>query len=365
MSDQMSGPVNYRRHSLVDPSSITLASTDFELLDAEDRTDSGFEWSMPSLDGAIAWLNSPPLAAADLRGNVVLVDFWTYTCINWLRTLPYVRAWSEKYQSLGLIVVGVHTPEFPFEHDIENVRRAARDMRVEYPVAIDNDYAIWQAFNNHYWPALYLFDAAGQIRDHHFGEGDYIRSEIMIQRLLAETGVGGISVGEDLVSDSVDANSIEVAADWGDLESPETYLGYGRAERLASPGDAVLGERHVYNAPTRLRTNQWALTGDWTAETHAAVLHTTGGRIAYRFHARDLHLVMGPAGRGSSVRFCVRIDGQAPGAAHGSDVDEQGAGVISEQRLYQLIRQPKPIVDRLFEIEFLDAGVEAYAFTFG
>ncbi len=319
------------------------------------------EGELPSLSGAIAWLNSPPLSAADLRGKVVLVDFWTYTCINWLRTLPYMRAWAEKYRDHGVVVIGVHTPEFPFEHDLENVRRAARDMRVSYPIAIDNDYAIWSAFNNHYWPALYLVDAQGRIRSHHFGEGAYEQSEMMLQQLLAEAGIGGIA--HELVS--VDAQGAEVAADWGNLRSPENYLGDARTENFASPGGAVLDQPRVYAFPTRLRLNQWALAGEWTVGREAIVLNTANGRIAYRFHARDLHLVMGPAARGTPVRFRVRIDGQAPGAAHGIDVDEQGHGTATDQRLYQLIRQPKPIADRQFEIEFLDAGVEAFAFTFG
>ena len=319
------------------------------------------EGELPSLDGATTWLNSPPLTAANLRGKVVLIDFWTYTCINWLRTLPYVRAWAEKYKEHGVVVIGVHTPEFSFEHDLENVRRAVQDMRVSYPVAIDNDYAIWSAFDNHYWPALYLVDAQGRIRYHHFGEDAYEQLEMMLQHVLAEAGIGGLD--DELVS--VNASGVEAAADWGSLRSPENYLGDARTENFASPGEAVLNQRHLYAAPERLRLNQWALAGDWTVEREATVLNATNGRIAYRFHARDLHLVMGPAARGTSVRFRVFLDGQAPGAAHGSDVDEQGHGTATEQRLYQLIRQPGHIADRQFEIEFLDAGVEAFAFTFG
>jgi thiol-disulfide isomerase/thioredoxin len=319
------------------------------------------EGELPSLDGATGWLNSRPLTAAGLRGKVVLIDFWTYTCINWLRQLPYVRAWAEKYKDRGLVVIGVHTPEFAFERDVGNVRRAAKDMRVDYPVAIDNDYTIWRAFNNSYWPALYLVDAQGHIRHHHFGEGEYEESEMILQQLLEEAGNGGI--GHDLVS--VDAQGAEAGADWGSLRSPENYLGYERTENFASPGGAVLDEPRVYEAPARLRLNHWALSGDWTIEQQATVLNEANGRIAYHFHARDLHLVMGPAARGTSVRFRVFIDGQPPGAAHGIDVDDQGNGTVSEQRLYQLIRQPKPIADRLLEIEFLDSGVEALAFTFG
>ncbi len=319
------------------------------------------EGELPSLGGATRWLNSPPLTTAGLRGKVVLIDVWTYTCINWLRSLPYVRAWAEKYKNQGLVVIGVHAPEFAFEKNIDNVRRAAKDMRVDYPIAIDNDYAIWRALKNEYWPALYFVDAQGRIRHHHFGEGEYEQSERIIQQLLAEAGIGGI--GHELVS--VDARGTEAAADWGSLKSPENYVGYERTENFASPGSAVLDKRGVYAVPARLRLNHWALSGDWTVGKQATVLNKANGRIAYRFHARDLHLVMGPAARGTSVRFRVLIDGKPPGAAHGLDVDAQGNGTVTEQRLYQLIRQPKPIADRQFEIEFLDSGVEAFAFTFG
>jgi len=324
-------------------------------------TEMASEGAAPSLGGATVWLNSPPLMTPGLRGKVVVVDFWTYTCINWLRTLPYVRAWAERYQDQGLVMIGVHTPEFAFEHNVEQVRRATQDRRVAYPVAIDNQYAIWGAFDNHYWPALYLIDAAGQIRYHHFGEGAYDQTEIMIQRLLTEAGVDGAN--QELVA--VEGQDVEAAADWSDQESPETYLGADRAENFASPGGAVLDVRHTYTVPARLRRNQWGLAGDWTVGPQAAALNTANGRIAYRFHARDLHLVMGPATPGTPVRFRALLDGQAPGAAHGSDVDDQGNGIVTDQRLYQLIRQPQPIADRQFEIAFLDAGVEAFAFTFG
>ena len=319
------------------------------------------EGELPSLSGATEWLNSQPLSAAGLRGNVVLISFWTYTCINWLRSLPYVRAWAEKYRDQGLIVIGVHTPEFAFEHDIENVRRAAQDMRVEYPIAVDSNYAIWRAFDNHYWPALYFVDAQERIRHHQFGEGEYEQSEMILHQLLAEAGRGDID--HELVS--VDADGIEAAADWGSLRSPENYLGYDRTESFAFPGGAVLDTPHLYAAPARLRLNQWALAGDWTVERLATLLNTANGRIGYRFHARDLHLVMGPAARGTSVRFRVLVDGEPPRAAHGSDVDDQGNGTLSEQRLYQLIRQRGPVTEHTFEIAFLDSGVEAYAFTFG
>jgi thiol-disulfide isomerase/thioredoxin len=319
------------------------------------------EGMFPSLDGATGWLNSQPLSAAGLRGNVVLISFWTYTCINWLRQLLYVRAWAEKYKDHGLVVIGVHTPEFSFERNVENVRRAAKDLRVEYPVAIDSDYALWQAFANHYWPALYFVDAQGHIRHHHFGEGQYEQSEMILQQLLLQAGSDDI--GQELVS--VASRGIETAADWGSLQSPENYLGYDRTANFASPGDLVFNRRHVYAAPERLWLNEWALVGDWTVGRQAAALNTANGRIVSRFHARDLHLVMGPAERGAPVRFRVLLDGEPPGAAHGLDTDEQGDGAVSDQRLYQLIRQPYPIADRLFEIEFLDPGAEAYAFTFG
>jgi len=319
------------------------------------------EGELPSLDGATAWLNSPPLTADGLRGHVVLFDFWTYTCINWLRTLPYVRAWAEKYREYGVVTIGVHSPEFSFEHDLENVRRAAEDMRVDYPIAIDNDFAVWQAFTNHYWPALYLVDVQGHLRYHHFGEGAYELSEMILQHLLAEAGIDGFD--DELVS--VEASGAEVAADWDSLRSPETYVGDELTEHFASPGGTILEKLHLYAAPERLKLNHWALAGEWTVGREATVLHTANGRIAYRFHARDLHLVMGPAARGTTVRFRVFIDGLPPVEAHGIDADSQGHGTVSDQRLYQLIRQQGPIADRQFEIEFLDAGVEAYVFTFG
>ncbi|HEY1391226.1 MAG TPA: hypothetical protein VGF38_22000, partial [Ktedonobacterales bacterium] len=261
----------------------------------------------------------------------------------------------------GLVIIGVHTPEFPFEHDLDNVRRAVKDMQVTYPVAVDNDYAVWQAFSNHYWPALYLIDAEGRIRQHQFGEGDYEEAERVIQQLLVEAG--NASVGQDLAA--VDARGPEVAADWEDLASGENYLGDARTDGFASLGGAALGKRRAYTAPERLGRNQWALAGEWTVEPGFVALNAANGRIVYRFHARDVHLVMGPATPGASVRFGVRLDGRAPDDAHGSDVDAQGEGVVSEQRLHQLIRQPGSIADRTFEIEFLDPGVEAYAFTFG
>ncbi len=291
----------------------------------------------------------------------MLVNFWTYTCINWLRQLPYVRAWAEKYRDQGLVVLGVHTPEFSFEHNLENVRRAAQDMRISYPIAIDNDYAIWNAFANNYWPALYFVDAMGRIRHHHFGEGAYEESERVLQQLLNEANAAG--VGDSLVAG--DARGAEVAADWEDLRSPESYLGLARTDNFASPGGAQRGSGRAYTAPPQLRLNQWALTGNWTFENEAVVLNDGAGRIAYQFHARDVHLVMGPATPGTSIDFQVFIDGQPAGAAHGFDVDEQGHGTLTDQRLYQLIRQPLPVTDRRFEIEFRGPGAAGYAFTFG
>ena len=318
------------------------------------------EGNLPSLGGATGWLNSQPLTPNNLRGHVVVIDIWTYTCINWLRTLPYVRAWAEKYKDQGLIVIGVHTPEFPFEKDVDNIRRAARDMRIGYPIAIDSDYGVWRALNNEYWPALYIVDAQGHIRHHHFGEGEYEMSERAIQQLLAEAGAGR---SQGLVS--ADARGIEVAADWDNLMSGENYVGYERTENFSSPGGTARDKSHLYTAPAGLGLNHWALSGDWTIGKGAAALNKANGRIAYRFHARDLHLVMGPPAKGTSARFRVLIDGHPPGAAHGVDVDADGNGTLNEQRTYQLIRQPAPISDRIFEIEFLDAGAQAFAFTFG
>ena len=317
---------------------------------------------LAALGRAREWLNSSPLTAAALLGKVVLVDFCTYTCINWLRTLPHIRAWAQKYRQ-GLVVVGVHTPEFEFEKNIDNVRRAVKDMRIEHPIVVDNDYAIWRAFSNQYWPARYFLDARGRVRDQHFGEGEYERSEKTIQRLLADAGSAG-PAGIDKRVVSVEGTGIEAAADWGNLRSPENYVGYDRTEQFAS-GGVARDRRRLYSAPARLSLNQWALTGEWTIGRQTITLNAAPGRIVDRFHARDLHLVMGPSRRESPVRFRVSIDGQPPGAAHGLDVDGRGNGMVIDQRLYQLIRQPQPIADRTFEIEFLDPGVEALAFTFG
>ena len=308
------------------------------------------EGRLPGFDGATGWLNSRPLSADDLRGKVVLVDFWTYTCTNWLRTLGYVRAWFEKYADRGLVVVGVHTPEFPFERDVENVRQAVEAMRVAYPVALDSSYAIWDAFGNNYWPAVYIADAEGRIRHHHYGEGAYEECEQVIQELLRETGTEGVRNGFVSVAD----DGFEAQADWSNLETPETYLGSEQARNFARGVPA-----------SALRLNQWTLSGDWDVERRAAVLNAPDGQIAFRFHARDVHLVMGPSARGASVRFRVSVDDEPPGDAHGLDVDEQGEGSVTQQRLHQLIREPGRVTDRTLEISFLDPGVEAYAFTFG
>ncbi|HMD92455.1 MAG TPA: thioredoxin family protein [Trebonia sp.] len=319
------------------------------------------EGELPSFDGATGWLNSESLTPAELRGKVVLIDFWTYTCINWLRQLPYVRAWAEKYSGHGLVVIGVHTPEFSFEHNADNVRRAVREMRITYPVATDNNYGVWLAFDNHYWPALYFADAQGRIRHHHFGEGEYAQSEMVLQQLLAEAGAAG--AGTDMVS--VDPSGLEVPANWASLRSPENYTGYERTEGFASPGGAVPGKPHAYTVPAHLGLNEWALSGDWTMAEETSTVNAANGRIVCRFHARDLNLVMGPVASGGPVRCRVRIDGQPPGEAAGTDVDSEGNGLVTYQRVYQLIRQPGSITDRTFEITFPDAGLQAFCFTFG
>jgi thiol-disulfide isomerase/thioredoxin len=319
------------------------------------------EGMLPSLDGAVEWLNSPPLSAEALKGKVVLVDFWTYSCINCLRSLPYVKAWADKYRDQGLVVIGVHAPEFAFEKNIDNVKKAVADLKVDYPVAIDNDYAIWRAFNNQYWPAHYFIDAEGRIRHHHFGEGEYGESERVIQQLLAEAGHSQVS------SDVVKVTGIgaqQASVDLNAVESPETYLGYERAENFISPGGFVRDESHSY-ADASPQLNQWALKGDWTVSDERATLNAADGAIVYRFKARDLHLVLGPSGDGKPVRFRVTIDGAAPDADHGMDVDANGDGTITGQRLYQLVRQNGGARERVFEIRFLDPGAQAYAFTFG
>ena len=317
--------------------------------------------AMPALDGAVEWLNSKPLTVAELRGKVVLVDFWTYSCINWQRTLPHVRAWADKYRDKGLVVIGVHSPEFSFEKDLAKVREATAQLDVRFPVAVDSGHAIWRAFGNAYWPALYLVDARGTIRHRQFGEGEYEKAEKVIQQLLTESGAQGVP--SDIVR--VQGAGSQAQADWANLRSPENYVGFERTENFASPGGMSAGRPRPYSVPDRLRLNSWALAGEWTAGSEAATLQRADGRIVYRFHARDLHLVMGPSATGKAVPFRVLLDGKPPGPAHGADVDAEGRGMLVEHRLYQLIRQPGTIGDRQFEIQFLEPGAEVYSFTFG
>jgi cytochrome c biogenesis protein CcdA/thiol-disulfide isomerase/thioredoxin len=317
---------------------------------------------LSGLSGATAWINSPPLTADQLKGKVVLIDFWTYSCINCLRALPYTRAWAEKYKNSGLVVIGVHTPEFPFEKDLSNVQKAVRDLGITYPVALDNNYVIWTAFSNEYWPAHYFIDVNGKERYHHFGEGEYDQSEQWIQQLLKERPneqslPGGIV--------NVSAQGAEAAPDTNEVQSPETYVGYERAQNFASPGGFQQNRASLYTIPASLELNQWGLAGNWIDHDQTAVLASPPGKIAFRFHARDLHLVLGPTADGKPVHFRVTIDGHAPGENHGVDTDEQGNGVVTEHRLYQLVRQKGTIMDRVFEIEFLDPGAQAFAFTFG
>ena len=357
--DEMPREPDYGRRHFPGRVAMTLAAMRFGLQGTSEANEREPR-HLAAFGRATEWLNSPPLSATTLAGKVVLVQFGTYSCINWLRTLPYVRAWAQKYRQ-GLLVIGVHTPEFAFEKGLENVRRAAQQMKLDFPIAVDNDYAIWRAFNNRHWPALYFIDALGRLRRHHFGEGEYEQSEIAIQQLLAETGAKAHDPG----AVTVRATGFELPADWQNLRSPEIYLGHDRTDHFSSPGGAALGRPRVYAVPPRLGLNRWALAGEWTMANEATVLNRSDGRILCRFHARDVHLVMGPPRQESAVRFRVSMDGQSPGLAGGLDVDENGSGTVREQRLYQLIRQPGPIVDRTFEIHFLDAGVEAFAFTFG
>jgi cytochrome c biogenesis protein CcdA/thiol-disulfide isomerase/thioredoxin len=319
------------------------------------------EGPLPSLSGAVQWLNSPPLTAEQLKGKVVLVDFWTYSCINCLRSIPYVRAWADKYKDQGLVVIGVHAPEFAFEKNIDNVKQAVAKLKIDYPVAVDNDYAIWRAFNNEYWPADYFIDAKGQIRHHFLGEGDYAESEKVIQQLLAEAGKGSVPAGVV----AVNATGAEAASDAADVQSPETYVGYIRSENFASPGGAIGDKPHDYSPGDLKQLNDWGLSGDWTIGGQSAMLNKTDGAISFRFHARDLHLVLGPGASGKPVRFRVTMDGLSPGESHGADVEANGDGVVTDHRLYQLVRQSGPIKDRTFTIQFLDPDVQAYAFTFG
>ena len=319
------------------------------------------EGRLAGFDGATRWLDTEPLTPQGLRGRVVLVDFWTYTCVNWLRTLPYRRAWAAKYADAGLTVVGVHTPEFGFEHDLDNVTAQTRDLGVEYPVAVDNDYTVWRAFDNHFWPALYLADVEGRVRYHHFGEGEYAMTEMAVQQLLLEAGADDLD--QELVM--VEPRGLEVAADWRTLRSPETYLGYAQGTRFASATRARFDTAHRYAGAAHLPLNYWDLFGTWTVAQQAAVLDEPGGRVAFQFEARDLNLVMGPTAEAGPIPFRVLLDGKAVDDAAGTDVPADGRGPLEEQRTYQLVRQPEPIVERRFEIEFTAAGAEAYCFTFG
>jgi thiol-disulfide isomerase/thioredoxin len=319
------------------------------------------EGRLAPFTGASGWLNSEPLTPEGLRGRVVLLDFWTYTCINWLRTAPYLRAWDAKYRDAGLTIVGVHTPEFGFERTVENIVAESRRYPVDYPIAIDSDYGVWEAFANHYWPAVYLVDAEGRIRFHHFGEGEYAMTEMAIQQLLLDAGAEGID--QELVS--VAPRGLEVAAEWRNVRSPESYLGWGQATGFVSDDAAAYDRSRAYTAPDRLWLNTWGLTGQWTAARHAAILDAPGGRLAFQFHARDVNLVMGPASRGAAIPFRLFLDGEPATGAAGTDANADATGALREQRTYQLIRQPGQVFEHRFEIEFLEAGAETYCFTFG
>lgn len=336
------------------------------LLSAQATLASGFhsslgdEGSMPELGGAVSWLNSAPLSRQSLRGKVVMVDFWTFTCINSLRPLPYLRNWAAKYKDAGLIVIGVHTPEFSFEHEPINVQNSVHNLNVAFPVAIDSNYRIWQSFNNQYWPAQYLVDAKGRIRYHHFGEGDYGEIERAIQELLKENGTTVVSE-----TSSATGVGIEAAPEWAEARSPETYVGYRQAQNFASPERVHKDSTQAFSTPATLSLNHWGLSGSWNVNAESAVLQSAPGKVVFRFHSRDLHLVLAPAQDGKPVRFIVRLDGAAPGENRGVDTAADGSGEIREPRLYQLIRQKGPIIDRTFEIEFLDPGIQALDFTFG
>ena len=345
-----------RFHPQTGPKKIFVNQT----IDVSD-TDPSTPSTMPALAGATAWINSAPLTPESLRGKVVLVDFWTYSCINCLRTLPYIKAWNEKYKDSGLVIVGVHTPEFAFEKDEGNVRKAVKDLGVTYPVPMDNDYRIWRAFNNEYWPADYLIDATGKIRFHHFGEGGYDESETQIRQLLEEANHKPLAAAVTNIA----ASGMEAAADTNDVQSPETYVGYARAQNFASPGGLNQDDPQLYKTPAGLKLNQWALAGKWKDEGQVATALTAGDSISFRFHARDLHLVLGPTSDGKPVRFRVTVDGHAPGEDHGVDIDSDGLGTVTGDRLYQLVRQHSSVQDRTFRIEFLTPGVHAYSFTFG
>ncbi|WP_184253328.1 redoxin domain-containing protein [Granulicella mallensis] len=363
---EMFGSINWNRRRFLGNGALILGACQLGRVGCADAQSKGvsrlpIEGEMSSLAGAAVWINSTPLTPTSLRGKVVLVDFWTFSCINSIRTLPYLRAWSEKYKDKGLVIIGVQSPEFTFEKNLDNVRWAVQNMRLGYPIAVDNEHAIWDAFNNEYWPALYFVDARGRIRHHQFGEGAYEQSEAILQQLLVEAGARGF----DKTPASIEPSSIERAAAWNSLKSPETYVGYRQAENFASSGGLHQDKERTYAFPSNLNLNRWALSGDWKVGKESAIADKAGTRIVYRFHARDLHLVMGPAVRGTTVRYRISVDGQAPHSTHGVDVDEQGNGTAIEPRLYQLIRQTEPIADHEFEIEFLDPDVEVFVFTFG
>ena len=313
------------------------------------------------LSGATGWLNSAPLTAKQLKGKVVFVDFWTYSCINCLRALPYIRAWADKYKDSGLVVIGIHTPEFDFEKELPNVQKAVKKFGITYPVALDSNQAIWNAFHNQYWPAHYFIDANGVVRYEHFGEGEYDQSERQIQKLLKEANAKPMPAN----SVSVSGEGIQAAADMSNIHSPETYIGYARANHFGSPGGIVRDAEHSYTVPDDLRINEWGLAGKWIDHPQSAALKAAGGKIAFRFYARDLHLVLGPAADGKPVHFHVTIDGKAPGENHGVDTDAQGNGIVTEHRLYQLVRQKGTVTNHVFVIEFQDPGVQAFSFTFG
>src|SRR5215208_2554979 len=321
-----------------------------------EQAELSYEGNMPSFDGATEWLNSEPLTPAGLRGSVVLVDFWTLSCINWIRTAPYLRAWDQRYRDQGLTVIGVHTPEFPFERDVDGIRTAIAQMGLTYPVAVDSQYGVWSAFANSYWPALYLADASGAIRFHHFGEGRYVETEAAIRALLGVAGQDSVDV---------EVEGIEAAADWDTLQSPETYVGYERGERFASADRPAVDDAHAYEFPPTLRLNDWALAGEWTIGAKACRSDRSGGRLAFRFSSRDVNLVMGPPAGGAPVPFEVRLDGDSPDAASGVDVGPGGEGIARDRRCYQLIRQPGKVDEHLVEITFLEPGAEVYVFTFG
>jgi cytochrome c biogenesis protein CcdA/thiol-disulfide isomerase/thioredoxin len=319
------------------------------------------EGQVPALSGAVAWLNSPPLTRAELRGKVLLVDFWTYSCINCLRALPYVKSWYQRYRDQGLVVIGVHAPEFAFEKNVANVTRAVHDLGITYPVALDNDYVIWKAFQNQYWPAHYFIDAQGRIRGHHFGEGEYGETEQLLRQLLMEAGAAHLPAA----AGGIEGGGVEASPDLAQVSSPETYIGYERAANFVSAGGEVPDEPHTYRVPQALQLNQWALSGSWRVEGERAVATQAPARIVFRFRARDLHLVLGPGAPSHVVRFRVTLDGRAPGADHGTDVQPDGSGRVAEQRLYQLLRQSGAVTEHTFAIEFLDPDVQAYSFTFG